>query len=105
MLVQVFSNMTRNNMLRSFWTCVDHYLGRGSYLWIKPLLAPYQEDTHLAYAKNCRRSSGLKFGGSTRGADIRCCCSISRTMKKISPKGKFRSGLRYVHEISAAAQE
>jgi SAM-dependent methyltransferase len=42
-------------MFRSFWGLVDRHLGRGSYLWMRPLLAPYQEDTHLAYAETLSR--------------------------------------------------
>jgi SAM-dependent methyltransferase len=41
----------RKEMLRSLWTRFDRYLGRGSYGWVRPLLAPYQEDTHRAYAR------------------------------------------------------
>src|ERR1700686_1363590 len=47
--------MKQKNMFRSFWGWVDRYLGRGSYHWIRPLLAPYQEDTHLAYAGKLSR--------------------------------------------------
>src|SRR5258708_32799835 len=55
MLDQCLSDMTQGNRPRSFWARVDHYLGRGSYRWIRPLLAPYQEDTHFAYSRTLSR--------------------------------------------------
>lgn|GEM_PF-772893 len=44
-------NLKQEMTLRSFWGQVDRFLGRGSYDWIRPLLAPHQKDTHLAYAE------------------------------------------------------
>jgi SAM-dependent methyltransferase len=52
---QYLSNMRQGNMFRSFWAWVDRYLGRGSYRWIRPLLAPYQKDTHFAYSQTLSR--------------------------------------------------
>jgi LSD1 subclass zinc finger protein len=47
--------MNQDNMFRFLMGWVDEYFGRGSYDWIRPWLAPYQEDTHLAYARTLSR--------------------------------------------------
>jgi ubiquinone/menaquinone biosynthesis C-methylase UbiE len=41
--------------LRAFWHRLDQLLGRGSYRWIKPWLAPYQTYTYSAYAASVAR--------------------------------------------------
>jgi SAM-dependent methyltransferase len=52
---QAIVTARRKGIFQSIWQWSDRYLGRGSYLWIRPLLAPYQEDTHLAYAETLSR--------------------------------------------------
>jgi SAM-dependent methyltransferase len=47
--------MKQGNKFRSFWVWLDYYLGRGSYRWIRPWLAPYQEDTYLVYSRTLSR--------------------------------------------------
>jgi ubiquinone/menaquinone biosynthesis C-methylase UbiE len=43
--------MSVRTQLRSLWMWFDRCLGRGSYRWIKPLLAPYQDYSYFAYAR------------------------------------------------------
>ena len=43
--------MSVGTQLQSFWMWLDRYLGRGSYRWIKPLLAPSDEYTYFVYAR------------------------------------------------------
>jgi SAM-dependent methyltransferase len=47
--------MKQTNIFRSFWGKVDRYGGRGSYVWIRPWLAPHQRDTHVEYAGTLSR--------------------------------------------------
>jgi SAM-dependent methyltransferase len=53
---------------RVFLTWLDRYVGRGSYRWIKPLLAPYQEYSYFVMARWIDRLVGPR----TRWLDAGC---------------------------------